>query len=134
MSKVSTLKSVVADKQAQEGSEADQSLLGATKHPRRSGIGGVVKREVKRTADHRGERRFTDVTDQEAVPVLVNGLAGELVNVSKSGLKVKFSAPLKATIGDELRVEFATFPAYTGRLVWMRGTEAGIELPSSYPA
>ena len=57
---------------------------------------------------------------------------GEIVcvNVSPSGLKVR-GLPEEAEIGEKIDLAFEGFPAMTGQLVWINGSDAGIALPEA---
>ena len=107
----------------------DQSPLQRRKRPSGLGMSGRISRAVTRNVDHRAERRYADAIP-EGTALAIGGENVTVLNVSPSGLKIG-GARSEAEIGDNIDLAFEGFPAMTGQLVWINGTEAGIALPEA---
>lgn len=97
----------------------------------RTGLGmlGRISRTHRRSVDHRFEERHGEGLEGGPRDVLVSGAAGQIANVSPSGLRLRMQEPPGWTIGMELAVAFPGCEEITGKLVWMNDTEVGISLP-----
>jgi hypothetical protein len=58
----------------------------------------------------------------------VAGQPAQVADVSSSGLRV--ACKLDAAIGDTVTIDFAGFDSIEGRLIWIRGGDAGLSLPT----
>lgn len=105
----------------------DHSPLQRKKRPSGLGIDGKISRTVARQVDTRAEPRFADAVP-EGTALRIEGVAVAVVNVSSSGMRIS-GAIGRIEIGDEVVVEFTGFEPMDGRLVWLKGSEAGIALP-----
>ena len=107
----------------------DHSPLQRRKRPSGLGISGRINRAVTRNVDHRAERRYADAIP-EGTALAIGGENVRVLNVSPSGIKV-CGLPSETDIGAKIDLAFEGFPAMTGQLVWMNGTDAGIALPEA---
>ena len=90
---------------------------------------GNAQRAVTRNVDHRAERRYADAVP-EGTALAIGGEHVRVLNVSPSGIKV-CGLPAAAEIGTQIDLAFEGFPAMTGQLVWINGSDAGIALPEA---
>ena len=90
---------------------------------------GNAQRAVTRNADHRAERRYADAIPEDTA-LAIGGENVRVLNVSPSGIKVR-GLREEAEIGHKIDLAFEGFPAMTGRVVWMGGSDAGIALPEA---
>ena len=90
---------------------------------------GNAQRAVTRNVDHRAERRYADAIP-EGTALAIGGENVRVLNVSPSGIKVG-GLPATAEIGAQIDLALEGFPAMTGRVVWMGGSDAGIALPEA---
>lgn len=102
-------------------------LYRKNKRPNGSTVEGLIKRSVRRQAQHRHEERYADPTASQSRVLLISKLRANLENVSASGLKARVNAP--GEIGSKVAVEFGELPPIEGRVVWIQGGYAGIDLP-----
>ena len=109
--------------------QTDHSPLQRRKRPSGLGMFGRINRVVSRSADHRAERRYADAIP-EGTALAIRGEAVRVLNVSPSDLKVRGLLD-EADIGAKIELAFEGFPAMTGQLVWIHGSEAGISLPEA---
>ena len=109
--------------------DSDLSPIKSRKRPTGHGMMELISRKVPRQANDRYETRYADVVANSPGMLKVAGTEAELLNVSPSGLKIAAELGQDVDIGQTVPVEFEGFPAYEGRLVWMRGAHAGISLP-----
>lgn len=107
----------------------DQSPLQRRKQPSGLGMFGRINRVVSRSVDHRAERRYADAIP-EGTALAIGGENVHVLNVSPSGLKVR-GLPDEAEIGAKINLAFDGFPAMSGQLVWINGSDAGIALPEA---
>lgn len=108
---------------------SDLSPLQSRKRPTGHGMMELICRKVPRQANDRYETRYADAVANSPGMLKVGGVEAELLNVSPSGLKIAAELGSEVEIGQTVPVEFEGFPAYDGRVVWMRGVQAGINLP-----
>lgn len=92
-----------------------------------STLEGMIKRSVRRTAQHRIEERYNDPTAKQAIELLIGNRPAYVSDVSASGLRARLDSPGK--IGDTVSVEFGQLPAIEGRVVWIKDAHVGIDLP-----
>ena len=107
----------------------DQSPLQRRKRPSGLGMSGRINRAVTRNVDHRAERRYADAIP-EGTALAIGGENVRVLNVSPSGLKVR-GLPEAAEIGAKIDLAFEGFPAMSGQLMWINGSDAGIALPEA---
>lgn len=107
--------------------QTEQSPLQRRKKPSGMGMLGRINRTVSRSVDHRAERRYGDAIP-EGTALAIRGERVRVLNVSPSGIKVR-GLPGEAEIGQHVDLAFDGFPAMTGQVVWMNGSDGGIALP-----
>ena len=88
----------------------------------------MVRRQMARVVDQRLEVRFP-APGRAALGFRVAGQPAKLSDLSPSGLKVADEIP--GSIGNEVRIALAGFPAMDGRIVWFRDGSTGIRLPDN---
>lgn len=125
-----------ASSAALSGSRKQQILSGwaepaerilAKKQPLENGkaMSGLVRRQTKRAADHRRERRYPSPGDDTA-RLRVGSRTASLIDMSPSGLQADLD--FAVTIGSTLPISFDGFDDLTGEVVWARGGQVGFAL------
>jgi len=109
------------------GCEASEEPLLRSKRPRSRpvNLAEFITREVDRLSDHRAETRYPAPARARSV-----NLAGRSVlikDISASGLQVESN--VHGEIGAHISVAFPNFPEMGGRIVWIRASTVGLELP-----
>lgn len=109
--------------------DCERSPLRTRRNPSRSGLAGMISRQVKRTADHRMEPRFNEFPGDDMPPVRIDAREIEVRNLSSSGLRGRIPPPASSTVGQQVVLEVGDFAPIEGKVVWTQGEEVGISLP-----
>lgn len=113
--------------QIMRGAANDHSPLTRRKKPKNGGIMAAISRQVLRTVDHRKADRFKDFTSSGEVNLTIADRPARPLDISSSGLRAAID--FDADIGATMPVVIEGFDPIPGRVVWVRGGEAGFVLP-----
>lgn len=89
----------------------------------------MISRQVKRTADHRMEPRFSDFPGDGMPSVRIGSSEIKIRNLSQSGLRAQLVPPALAAVTQQVTVQVTGFAPIQGRVIWACGDELGISLP-----
>lgn len=105
----------------------DHSPLTRRKKPKNGGIMAAISRQVLRTVDHRKTDRFTDFTSTGEVNLTIADRPARPLDISSNGLRAGID--FDVNIGTTMPLVIEGFDPIPGRVVWVRGGEAGFVLP-----